>query len=1033
MDITKKIDFIKNEYFDLSINNGLLNVDMNGLYKIDVDTGDISGKPLDIDGKLLGNNSTSLVVGLVRWNGSVNVNSSYLAPLMIIPVSVDNSVVTCDESDLLFNYFLKDKLEKQGVNLPVFESTGIDEYMSMLKDVLKESHVELVDNCYLAQFNITHLEAYNELLKVTDSNKGLDKLVDTGNFKVNENKAHAIDNYEIYDWDIDAASSINSDNSFIVDYHGERADYLLTNILAQIVCNDKKALIITNNNPDDITHNMNVLNVDNCSSNQILDIINSDDYKLTDYSLFTEYDYITDRLNQTDKALKDIRNITGYSYEECAGIIKKLEDNYDNIPEVDTRGITKDTFDLIRNNLDKYRQINPTADMESIDKEDLNKLINSYNDFTKTLNEITDITGTNIHNDTDFNEIIGKYELITPRNIRLYKHTWEIGELIDEINTLNRLKNGTDDTADIEKIDEYLEKIEELQVNPEILEHVDIEKVLSQIKTSYANIVNSKLGKLANDPQLREKLAYFKRAARYPAMELFDDRYQYITRQFTSQYPQNTPVMVIIRDAESVLINRQLLQTAVNQVLPYYAKDKVTAEEIIEILEEVKNDEDKIRKALENKNLEADNTGKIDKLREELESKDKLGQTLLGKNWKKEESDIKQLNEIYNQLTEYQEQYNTGFYTEATRKTFEKITQNDYQILIKNLIDQHDTLTGILGKTGIKYDENEILNTGKFNKKLEQLKQNTDNRNSQTQKHDDKYINTLIKLASDGKIKSGDMLEVLIYNYIKRLEEDDLLLEEYSPDEYNKARSKQEKIRAQLHEINWIRVKEKQTENKQIETLKNQYPQQFTKLENILAQEEKIDEETLSKIKDAAARLQPVWHITIESLMENLPLEEYESFFDYVIVYNIDKTGEIPAVLRSENMIIITENDDILIDKTDKNTFILKDINKTQKVDISDMYIKTEADKYTPVKHEDMTGTRTKDETQKTSDKLDKREQRLKEREDELEQEKQKLEKLRQELLEKEKQLEENIRIQKQKEQKLEEEKQRIIDVLTKL
>lgn len=947
---------------------------------------------------------------------------------------MDNSIVTCDESNLLFNYFLKDKLEKQGVDLPVFESTGIDEYMSMLKDVLRESHIELVDNCYLAQFNIAQLEAYNELLKVTDNNKGLDKLVDTNNFKINKSRTHSIDNYAVYDADIDVASSINSDDSFIVDYHGERIDYLLTNILAQIVCNDKKALIVTgDDNSEDITHNINVLDVNNCSSNQILDVINSEDYKLTDYSLFTEYDYITDRLNQTSKALMDIKNITGYSYEECTSIIKKLEDNYDNIPEIDTRGISRDTFDLIRNNPDKYRQINPTVDMANIDEEDLNKLISSYTDFTKTLNEITNITGTDIHNDTDFNEIIGKYELITPRNIRLYKYTQEIRELIDEINVLNKLENSTGDSVDINRIDEYLEKIEELGINPEILEHVDIEKVLSQIKTSYANIANSKLGKLANDPQLREKLAYFKRVARYPAMELFDDRYQYITRQFTSQYPQNTPVMVIIRDAESVLINRQLLQTAVNQVLPYYVKEKVTAEEIIEILEEVRNDEDKIRKALENKNLEVDNTGKIEELRKALENKDKLGQTLLGKNWKKEESDVKQLNEIYNQLIQYQKQYNTGFYTEDTHKTFEKITQNDYQILIKNLIDQYDTLIGILSKTGIKYDETEVLNVDKFSKKLEQLEQNTNNKKSQTQKQDNTYINTLIKLVNEGKIKSDDMLEVLIYNYIKRLEEDDLLLEEYSPDEYNKARSEQEKIRTQLHEINRIRLKEKQTENKQVDSLKNEYPEQFTKLENILSQEEKIDEKTLSKIKDVVARLQPVWYVTINNLIENLPLEEYESFFDYVIVYDIDKIGEIPAILRSENMIIITENDDILIDKTNENTFILRNINKTREVDISDMYIKTEATKYTPVKHENITDAQAKDETRKTNDKLDKREQKLKQKENELEQEKKELEKLRQELEKKEKQLEENIRIQKQKEQKLEEEKQRIIDVLTKL
>lgn len=1040
----EKIDDFKKKLTVPTDENSLLNTEMytvpdedlnpdNPESNVELDFGNNPGKP------------QYLVIGCVDWYNIDEIDTVYHAPLLFIPLKYDKQgKASYDIGDVNDNIYLHLMLEKYGIELPVFNNKkdNIQDYLGKIDNTLNDTPFEFISKLYTSSFNADNTEAVRELLTIKsyDDYKfyGLNRIINRDSFNITPAEEYqSIDDYSVYNLNINLTDNINNDKSILVDYDDrDTLNELIINLISQIIANHEKVLLVTEsrqlikqiheNSLDEL-----VLNLDNSSFKEdILNTINAPTYIITDKSIYAELDTINNQIKLMDEALNDVKQTTGNDYSYYTEELEKLEQelgktvdlNLDvsNLNEYKVKHITHN----LKNVVEAYRKTAPVKDkkLDGFNEEntvnlDIGSLRNTmetikdnYTQLMENIEELSSMTGTQVDENISFAELMDKYKCITP-NVKYHKYISQIEKLDSILQIIQLYSKDVGPALMTDLLDEemmeletYMHKRKYSDIDYKLIERKDIKELFNTLLTTNNIINDSAMSKLVYDPGLKEKLDYYRKKSHIPGIKIFDTKYDNIQKEFTSYYNTKVEADEIIHDIETLLNNKQLLDEIIETVQPY-TKRQMNTDEIIRTIYDLLENEENIRQVTQKigeklgRNLTpSDITEQIIKrnilkqLLEDLDEYNEIGEIILKDKWMSYKTDTGYIQQIYDDISRYDKEVKNGFYNDKTTEKLENINYNKYNELINNsltLYENIDTLTyKLLGKLEIHNKQPETIKDVKeFISRTGKIEQNIDNLIKlklfyrYIYDNENKYTHQLLENIKQDKIEADNIINTFKYNYIKQVikqvqEKHPILLDIH---DYRKLTDKQNMIQQQILKLNNIRLKEQHAKQRNIKTLQ-EYGNEYKKLQNILLQKQ-VTGNDLTQIKDIITQIKPCTIIKPEDITIKLPLDEYDSYYDYIILDEVNKIQQIPAILRTRNIIITTDNTNTIIEQTGKNTYHLNKTDKTPvNVNIEDKYTQIKTTQFTP-KPQKIT---VKEENK--PQKLNKKEQASKQKEQELKQ-----------------------------------------------
>ena len=226
-----------------------------------------------------GVNIAYLAFGFVKWNEATDKDTNYYAPLLLVPVSIENKspfssfYLKITDDDVILNPTFAFKLESElSVALPEYNDEDITEYFEKIEQLLKPFNWEVQKNVTLGIFSFLKINMYTDLKTNGDKiakSKNVSALLgestditpesaneqtqnknepDNKTGELNsENKKFDLHNVVDADYSQSTAIELAKENvSFVLQGPpGTGKSQTITNIIAESLLNGKKVLFVS--------------------------------------------------------------------------------------------------------------------------------------------------------------------------------------------------------------------------------------------------------------------------------------------------------------------------------------------------------------------------------------------------------------------------------------------------------------------------------------------------------------------------------------------------------------------------------------------------------------------------------------------------------------------------------------------------------------------------------------------------------------------------------------------------------------------
>ena len=217
-----------------------------------------------------GLNTLFLALGFLEWNDIEHQDTTYKAPLILIPVEISRDSVGApfkikwDKSEIFPNLSLQNKLIEQNINFPVFEELlsqdELCDYFNKIKDAISDkSEWNIVPEIYLSTFSFKKLLIYKDLDLNNWSDEALQKIdrllfnpepTEIGTCEPYElDKIDSQDIYQVLDADssqIEVIEVIKQSNNLVVEGPpGTGKSQTIVNLIAELMANNKSVLFVS--------------------------------------------------------------------------------------------------------------------------------------------------------------------------------------------------------------------------------------------------------------------------------------------------------------------------------------------------------------------------------------------------------------------------------------------------------------------------------------------------------------------------------------------------------------------------------------------------------------------------------------------------------------------------------------------------------------------------------------------------------------------------------------------------------------------
>lgn len=454
-----------------------------------------------------GYNSLYIALGFLEWNDVNYQDTTYEAPLILIPMEIRRESLTSpvqvlwNYEEIRYNISLEIKLKDQGVILPSFDDIEtkeeLNEYLIKVEDTIKsKSNWRIVNDIYIDNFNFKKMVMYKDLdlknwnniqnnavknlFEVTESSSDYDE--DEIQKKISS--MHSSEIFNVIDADssqVAVINEVNKNKNLVVEGPpGTGKSQTIINIIAELMANDKKVLFVSEKKAalDVVKSRLDAIGLgDGCLElygknsnkkkflNELKRVLNLNSIKLKNKGYFDKLDSLKEDLNNYVEDLHSLYGKTELTNYRLIGILEYH------------------TQILDKNKQFKYRfEMN---NVSNLTKEDRQKIINNLELIQSNYELIRPYKdniwlGTNFKNLTSSDShIISEYLMSI---ITYYKDFDDINENISSLTGIEKLKTF--------EIENYIKKLKILKPNLKLLKDNNLPEIIEEI-SKFQNIAKS--------------------------------------------------------------------------------------------------------------------------------------------------------------------------------------------------------------------------------------------------------------------------------------------------------------------------------------------------------------------------------------------------------------------------------------------------------------------------------------------------------------------------------------------------------------
>lgn len=947
-----------------------------------------------------GFNSLYLALGFLEWKDALYQNKLSKAPIILIPMKLtkvyDTYQASCNFEEVRYNSTLKYVFKDIGVNFPVFESLNskadVKEYLEKVQDSIKNKKGwQILNEVYLSIFSFKKLAMYEDLelsnwKKLKENN--IRKLY--FNDKNNQNKVYdytdsfnSQDNYNVLDADSsqqEVIQNIKHGVDLVVEGPpGTGKSQTIVNIIAELIAMNKSVLFVSEkkvaldvvkNRLDEVNLGDFCLELHGENYNKkafIQELSRTISLKSADYNFGNVY-------NHLDKIKSDISRYAEVIYEEFGqtkknaydfiGLMDKnkilLKNNVINVKIEDVEEITPDIYDNILDNLtalsQQYASIMPlsnnywsktdTSNLNISEIDDMGYLIE---DTTAQLDKISDLinnlvswVGINLPSSYTIKDLL-ETSFIISDNLNNYSHMDEMVGIVNKIKSYKQISTVIPDKyskTDLLKVKNTFAKYNHLLANSRFKNKYIYSKVLGQkialLQQVHAEIENSTLRNLINDPYLDNKILLFEKYKNKSLLRLVNKDFENLRNQLRMYYNLNCDDEQIYHDLLQLSRNKQeynniryevnaLCTQAMgyNELLEEYKKVTQYKQAMQSLKQQINCGK------LTNKEFITEINTAIQKeqVKESIIKEDTRAKQLFANCWQSVNSNVDELNNVINQFNKFDKYLNEGVFTQKTVDFIKEDNFAEYDQLLNNITSTKQTLENSFDKLNNKIirKDSKPFNSIKikdYQKQKEQLRSLIDNMESINgyrifdgfcKDYENKYTTDIIKKIRQDKIEPENIAPVFAYNFanesLKKIFFEDVL-NKFNSNVHNQKIEDFKKFDQKVIENNRIRVRNNILKimpdinvELSIEDSRAKLHKEITKKSKHLP-----IRKTLKETSDIITGIKPCFMMSPMSIAQYLNPEVFESFFDYVIFDEASQLkieDAIGALLRAKNYIIM--------------------------------------------------------------------------------------------------------------------------------
>ena len=345
-------------------------------------------------------NDLYLVFSFLKWLNPKNNQIQY-APLILIPIKLNNNKIIYDDSKISINPLLKNELMEYYIDLPKFKD--ISSYLINIKEIIKDSdNLELVESTLIDVF--TYTIVIDDLSELAKQYVSYQDLLNTSVKKPSEVPVDYNNNYNIFNQlttEYNLVKEIVAGNNLLINAADEFKYTMFSNLISELIANKNSVLYVSKNaNPlikqlNEVNLNsiyLDLFNSDNNYLKSINDSLDQGSVHIDDLSAINKLNDIQNKINRYEKFIhKEYKNTgkTPYklvaNYAENLYYLKSMNQNpiffEMNLNNFDFKNETK--LVNIVNNMVDFKSKNQDNPFTYLKMDNLNK--SRFNDLISTI------------------------------------------------------------------------------------------------------------------------------------------------------------------------------------------------------------------------------------------------------------------------------------------------------------------------------------------------------------------------------------------------------------------------------------------------------------------------------------------------------------------------------------------------------------------------------------------------------------------------------------------------------------------------
>ena len=852
----------------------------------------------------------------------------------------------------------------------VYVSTFSFKKFVMFKDLTLENWSENINNSEIGRlFGLSEVESF-----------------DSFNIKKIDEELNPLEVYNVVDADssqIAVIEDAKKGHSLVVEGPpGTGKSQTIVNLISELLANNKKILFVSEKMAalDVVKKRMDTIGLgDYClelHSNKtrkgaFLDDLNNsliqdkievkeyEDYDKLKQSIQTLNDYrelIRTKYGNTNLSIYDLIGMYEYKYQELEQLGQKVyKFNLPNLKEFTSQKRTEiisnidaiaEIYNLIypiKNNPWNYTNINYISpdEVDNINSKSSEIDVNMRN-IVDDIEKFSQITG--IKKPTNYS---GIKKFIQQGKLLLSDQDYQSDEtkLKEIVNAVQEYQNNySNSTIDITKIDigpikerfdELIIQVNSLEISYDIMFHLEVQVLLSQLKEANRLKNESPVKQALNDPDIHQKFYQF-RSNKDSFTKFMNKDYKRSKNELKSYYLQDVNDETITKDFDNLLKWDNDVRSVRNKVIPYAINQNISEEKLIYVLErlvgvfdEVNEINHKISKLYNKEYFKTldELKSKIDSLNNQKELKNYIDEnnTLAKsyfKSWDNVNTDFTQLVSEYDNISKFAKNDNqTVLNVDEDTKRELQFSINNLETASNELIEDYEYLNSVLHfKDKLSKRNINSLRIQEFNELIQGISENIlslsnwSQFNTYCSQFNDKYTKELINLIKQDKVKSEAIVPLFEYNFanniLKEVFDKSEVLKNFNSNIYEKNIKQFKELDLETINLNRYRVKQI-LDAKRPNIAGSIIP---TSQLGILVHEmnkkrnHKSIRQVLNECPDTVTDIKPCLLMSPLSIAQYLDTKTYESYFDYVIFDEASQVkieDAIGALLRGKHYIIM--------------------------------------------------------------------------------------------------------------------------------